>query len=281
MLGLSADALPGFALRRRIGAGAFGEVWDASGPDANRVALKFLDCRAVPPSLVGSEIRVLRSLNSLRHRNIIQYQGVFSSSHYIVLCMERADGNLEDLRQAYQDEVGRDIPADHVLELLGQAAEGLDFLAGVKLADFNASSSGLQHCDVKPSNLLLLGDTVKIADFGLCAGAGWKTHHKGWRGTQPYAAPELYHGRPTVGTDQFALAVTYLRLVGGDRALLPADPKAPPAMPVDLTKVRRREAPVIARALHPQPSARWPRCRDFIAAMREAVKSSRLVRRVR
>ena len=45
---------------------------------------------------------------------------------------------------------------------MAQAADALDFL--------NAGGAGrqpAQHRDVKPSNLLLYGDTLKVGDFGL------------------------------------------------------------------------------------------------------------------
>jgi serine/threonine protein kinase len=266
----------GLTLRRPLGAGAFAEVWDACDDSGRRFALKFMDCRSKPPSVISAEIRVLRGLAELRHPNIIELHGVYASSHYIILSMERADGNLEDLRQTYWEETGKNIPPEHLLEMLEQVADGLDFLAGVKLPGVNQSSHGLQHCDVKPTNLLLIGETVKIADFGLCAGSGWQTHRNAWRGTPPYAAPELFRGQATTGTDQFALAVTYLKLCAGERPFFPGDPAAgPPTMAVDMTKVREKEVPVIARALHPQPSARYPSCRAFVAALRDAIQKPR------
>jgi serine/threonine protein kinase len=272
MLQIGAQPMPGFTLVAPLGTGGFAQVWDARDPSGRSVALKFMDCRSKPASVIAGEIRVLRGLGKLRHPHIIELLGVYASSHYIILSMERADGNLEDLRQAYQEEAKRNIPPDHVLELLDQVAIGLDFLAGVKLQGINQSSRGLQHCDIKPSNLLLLGDTVKIADFGLAAGAGWQTHRWGCRGTAPYAAPEVYRGQSTLGTDQFALAVTYLKMCAGDRAFFPVHAGSPRAdMPVDLTKLRESEVPVIARALHPEPLARWPSCRAFMAALRKAV----------
>jgi serine/threonine-protein kinase len=276
MLQAGEQPMPGFVLRRLLGAGAFGEVWAARDPQGRPIALKFMDCRSKPPAVISSEIRVLRGLRELRHPNIIELFGVYASSRYIILGMERADGNLDDLCQAYLDETGSHIPPEHLLELLEQVAEGLDFLANVRIPGVNQSSHGLQHCDVKPSNLLLCGETVKIADFGLCAGTSWKTHRNGCRGTPPYAAPELYRGQATTGTDQYALAVTYLKLCAGDRPFWPGDPGAgPPTMPVDLTKLREREVPVVARALHPQPSGRWPSCRAFVAALRDALRLPR------
>jgi serine/threonine protein kinase len=263
--------IPGHRLTRPLGAGAFGEVWEALDPDRRPVALKFLDCRAHSPSLIRSEIRVLRGLSELRHPNIIQLHGVYASSRYIILAMERADGNLSDLRRAYQEEAGTNIPPEHTLELLEQAAGALDFLAGLKLPYINYSSQGLQHCDVKPSNLLLLGDDVKVADFGLCAGTQWHGRKNSWRGTPPYAAPELYQGAAAPGTDQYALAVTFCELCMGDRPFWGHLPNGPPAgLPIDLTKLRESEVPVLTRALHPHPSSRWPSCRAFIAALRGA-----------
>src|SRR5262249_28816 len=205
---------------RLLGRGAFGEVWEALDADGRPVALKFMDCRTKPPSLISNEIRVLRALRELRHPHIIEFHGVHASAQYIILSMERADGNLAGPRRAYLEEAGRNIPPDPLLDLLGQAAVALDFLAGVQLPGFNLASRGVQHCDIKPSNLLLVGDCLKIADFGLCAGTSWQTHRNGWKGTPPYAAPELFRGQATVGTDQYALAVTYCDLVAGGRPLL-------------------------------------------------------------
>jgi hypothetical protein len=53
---------------------------------------------------------------------------------------------------------------------------------------------------------------------------------------------------------------------------------APAGLPIDLTKLRERELPVFTRALHPHPSARWPSCLAFVAALREASKESRRVK---
>jgi serine/threonine protein kinase len=277
MLEVGSQPIPGHRLTRRLGAGAFGEVWEAHDPDEKLVALKFMDCRAASPSLISSEIRVLRGLSELQHPHCIRMYGVHSTAQHIVLSMERADGNLDDLRQVYLEETGKNIPIDHVLELLEQAAEGLDFLAELQLPNVNPSSRGLQHCDIKPSNLLLLGDCVKIADFGLCAGTNWQTHRNGWRGTPPYAAPELFKGQAAVGTDQYALCITFLHLCAGDRPFWNHPPEdAPPSgMPIDLTKLRERELPVFARALHPNASSRWPSCRAFIQALREISQSCR------
>jgi serine/threonine protein kinase len=279
MLEAGLQPIPGYRTSRLLGTGAFGEVWEALGPEGQSVALKFLDCHSKPTSLIRSEIRVLEGLRQLRHPSIIEFHGVHAHGRYIVLGMERADGNLGDLHRTYLEDFGIHMPPEHALELLAQAAEALDFLAGVRLPGYNTLARGLQHCDVKPSNLLLLGERLKVADFGLCAATAWRTHRSGWRGTVPYAAPELYQGQASARTDQYALAVTYCELCYGDVPFVPrgAAPgeTAATALPIDLMQVPEREARVLARALSQHPTARWPTCQAFIAAVTEARRTQR------
>jgi hypothetical protein len=99
-------------------------------------------------------------------------------------------------------------------------------------------------------------------------------------GTPPYAAPEQYEGRATERSDQFALAVTWCELVAGRCVFNPTALEEPrrPVMPVDLQKFREREYTVIARALDPRWTNRFPSCRAFVAALRAAVTSPRPTR---
>ena len=183
------------------------------------IALKFLDCRHHSPAIIAGEVRALLNLKKIQHCNLIRIHAVTAISGYVVLSMERADGNLYDLEGAYREATGRNIYPEHLLDLMEQAATGLDFLAG-RAPDLFGRSAVMQHCDVKPANLLLVGDCLKVADFGLCrsafAGSG-----KSFMGTPPYAAPEQYEGRVTERSDQYALAVTWCELVAGHRVMRP------------------------------------------------------------
>jgi serine/threonine-protein kinase len=272
--------IAGLKLTCLLGRGAFGEVWEAAR-GAERLALKLLDCRQRPASEVSAEVRVLRTLSGLKHPHIIQLHEVHAWERYVVLVMERADGSLEDLRQAYQEASGENIPPRHALDLLDQAACALDFIASARPSG-PLSARGLQHCDVKPSNLLLVGNTLKVADFGLCVGTGAHTHKQGWRGTPPFAAPELYGGCPSPGTDQFALAVTFCALVMGQRPFLQGDlaTSPPQGIPIDLTKLRTHEAPVFSRALHRFPSSRYSSCREFLQELRKVAEAPRPATRI-
>ncbi len=277
MLLLDKEPVRGFRLKSRLGAGSFGEVWEARGPDGKLVALKFIDSRRRDCSLIRAEIRLLQAVTDVGHPNVIRLLGVYASSHYFVLCMDRADGNLEELRQTYREVTGGNVAPEHLLELLDQVACGLDFLAGLKLPGFNLASTGLQHCDIKPRNLLLLGDEVKIADFGLCAALGQRTHKQGCRGTVPYSPPEMYRGAPSPATDQYSLAVTYCDLSGGERVLGGAGYGGDsPGAQLDLSYYCQAQREVLARALAPDPTRRWPTCADFVGALRQAAAPPRV-----
>lgn len=270
-----AKPVPGYTLTSRLGAGAFGVVWEARHESGSKLAFKFLDCRKLSPAAIAGEVRLLRSLTGLNHPHIIPLTGVHSWGKYLILMMELADGSLEDLHRTYQGKTDGNMPADHALDLLEQAAQALDFIGTAKLTNATGSR-GLQHCDIKPSNLLLVGHRLKVADFGLCAGSGCHTH-SGWKGTHPFAAPELFNGAAVPGTDQYALAVTYCKMVMGDRPFFRStgDSHPPAGVPVDFTKLREREFPVVARALHQYPSSRWPSCKAFVQALRAANESPR------
>lgn len=276
MLEIGSEPVFGYRLQTLLGAGAFGEVWEAHSADGVRVALKFIDTRKKESSLLRNEVRILRALTEEGHPHVIRLLGVYASGHFLVLSMELADGNLDELRQMYRQVAGRNIAPDHLLDLLMQAASGLDAIAHLRLPGFNLASAGLQHCDVKPSNLLLVGDAIKIADFGLCAAMGEQTHKQGCRGTPPFAAPEMFRGRPSSATDQYSLAVTYCDLVAGERILGPiGEDEDGTDLTVDFGKVRGRERPVLERAMAQDPTRRWPSCEAFIEALRDVALPGR------
>ena len=283
MLDVGSHKIPGHRLTRRLGTGAFAEVWEARTTEGRFVALKFLDTRSRYGALVRSEARVWLGLTELQHPGIIPLHGTLAVSHYLILSMERADGSLAQLHRTYQEDFGTHIPREDALELLAPVAETLDFLSGVGLPNVNASSPGLQHCDVKPANLLVVGDRIKVGDFGLCTATTGRTHRGGgWRGTPPYAAPELFNGQVSNRTDQYALAVTWCELCEGEAVFNPSltTDSGSPTLPIELMRLPAGEARVIARALHPQPALRYPSCQALMLELQQAYRGSRVVRRI-
>lgn len=266
------EPVPGFQARAKLGRGGFGEVWEAVAADGSTVALKYLPCESKSSHVIANEIRQLLSLRQIEHPHLIKVHNIHVLPGHIVINMEKADGSLSDLHRAYVEECKSHIPPDHLCDLLWQAAEALDFIAQQKTSTFG--SSGLQHCDVKPSNLLFIGECLKVADFGLCT-AQQPNRRGGFMGTPPYAAPELYHGRLSPRTDQYALAVSYCELRGGRLPFVVRNAKSSEhqAAGPDLTMLPAEERPVVARALDATWLDRWPSCKDFIRALRSVVKA--------
>jgi len=273
MLERGMEAGQGMRLTRPLGRGAFGEVWEAVTPEGHPLALKFLECGNRSGRVVVNEIRLLLALKHLRHPHLLQLHGVMMRTNYLIMCMERAEGSLHDLHKAYREETGGHVPALHLCELLTQAAKALDFLAAQRIAGVTGESGGLQHCDVKPRNLLLIGDWLKVADFGLCTPQLGNNASRLRIGTPMYAPPEFAEGRVTSQSDQFSLAVTYCELRTGQTPFREDHKPGRPA-PADLSGLTLPERLVISRALEPQCLNRWPSCCAFMQALSEAVSTS-------
>src|SRR5262249_33220393 len=127
------------------------------------------------------------------------------------IIMELAEQSLHDLLLEYRRNGQPGIPRREALGYLREAAEVLDLM---NLEYF------LQHLDIKPSNLFLVGRHIKVADFGLLKDlgelyAGGRTGRLGAI-TPLYASPESFRGQPTIFSDQYSLAVTYCELVSGN-----------------------------------------------------------------
>jgi serine/threonine-protein kinase len=268
------EPYPGCRLRRRIGAGSFGEVWEAVSSRGAPQALKFLPCDA--KNTVAREIRSVQAISLLRHPHLIRIDRIWCFQRYLVIAMELADGTLTDLLQIYISEGNKAILPEHACLLLSEAAEALDFL-NARRHEVNGRIVAIQHCDVKPSNLLLVEDRLKVADFSLSSVLDSQLETRCRSGTLDYCAPEIFQGRLSNQTDQYALAVTYCLLRGGRLPFKDTPSSFQPhyTRPApDLTMLPEAERPYIARALHPVPQNRWPTCGELMARLTKVICSA-------
>jgi serine/threonine protein kinase len=223
----------------------------------------------------AKETRIIRAIQKLSHRHLLHIQHVWSIPDYIVVAMDLADGSLFDMLDLYQAEYNTALPPALATGYLKQAALALDFL-NARRHTFDGRTVGFMHCDVKPSNLLLVGEIVKLADFGLCTPTVTLQTSYGKAGTLDFAAPEVHRGSLSETSDQYSLAVTYYHLRTGTFPFPPPPAKfdrtysyTRPAP--DLSLVRRGERHVLERALDLEPTNRWPSCTVMMNALTEAL----------
>jgi formylglycine-generating enzyme required for sulfatase activity/serine/threonine protein kinase len=253
--------LPEYVLVRELGSGGFGQVWLATGPGGFEVALKFL---MLGGAAGETELKALQMMKGIRHANLLALFGVWEAGGWLVVAMELADRSLLDrLNEAVkQGHVG--IPCEELLDYMRDAARGLDFLA----------DKGVLHRDVKPHNLFLSGNSVKIADYGLAKVLAKTLATASTKMTPAYSAPEFFNGKGSKSSDQYCLAVSYCHLRGNR---LPFTGELPTIMAghltrePDLSMLPPEERPIVAKAMTKEPGQRWPSCKAFVEALATAL----------
>jgi serine/threonine protein kinase len=272
------DRIGQFTLRRLIGQGSFGAVFEAEqdAPVRRRVAVKVLSESLHSERAERRFDAERRALASLSHSGIAAIlDGGVSVGGVPWFAMELVDGEPID-RFCEQ----RKLPPSQRIALLRQACEAVEF----------AHRRGVLHRDLKPGNVLVqsvdgAGPRVKVIDFGLAkiiegdedegvsddAGsdggstAGHESTHIGQAvGTPAYMSPEaasLEPWRIDARSDVFALAAIGVRLLTG----------APPHVPVEgepddayLSRVRERPVASIDERLKRVGAPRW---RDLAAVL--------------
>jgi len=261
---------PGYQLRELLGQGSHTQVWEADTADGRLVALKFLPC--ADSRTAAAQIRSIQTYRALQHPYLVGVEHVWFQPGYVVVVMERATASLADVLRVRQANLGTVLPADEVCGYLESVAEALDFL-NTRQHQLHGQCVGFQHGQVKPSNLLLFGDSVKLADFGLATTTTALLRVQGLAEAMPYVAPEMLAGQTSDWSDQYALAVAYCQLRSG-RAPFPAPVKLERGYvrpDADLTMLSPAERPALARSLALVPRERWPSCRELLAQVRAAL----------
>jgi hypothetical protein len=182
--------------------GGFGSVVRVADKEGREFALKTLHF-GVPPDVLETEAE---NLQRVRHENVVGYVD-FGTDPEPFLVMELAEGGtLKDyINEARQS--GEHFPIDTVVEWSRQLLQGL-----------GAIHEALLHRDLKPGNVLLGGETLKIGDFGIARLAEASTREETFKGggTPVYMPPEGWAGpegpSPTPAYDLYSLGVVLFEL---------------------------------------------------------------------
>lgn len=206
-----------FVLEKRLGKGGTGDVYEALMKEEDgqtRIAIKVVaDSPGEPPGRLRS---ICDQLRSLRHPNLLIPFEFIASSGGRVLLMEFIEGLSlgEFLRRLKR--IGKPLPRELALEILGQALDGLEYLH--RLSFENAP---LTHRNIKPSNLLIgLDGVVRLHDIGVynpLMEAAQRTKGLAVINVLPYMAPEQLNDPPknAPATDVYSLGAVAYELLAG------------------------------------------------------------------
>lgn len=197
--------MPDYDLNKRLGNGAFGEVWlgDDRALGVQR-AIKF-----IPPHKIKDPTNFYeepQTLVALKHDNVIE----------ITDAGKTADGQLYIAMEYYPEGSISDKTKGGVVELKESIRLGADICRGLEYAH----AQGFVHRDIKPANVIIDNNGhARLSDFGLATRVdldGTASPYGYWG----HLAPEVITDDITdKRTDIYALGVTLYRLVNGDSYL--------------------------------------------------------------
>jgi eukaryotic-like serine/threonine-protein kinase len=244
-----------YVLRRILGQGGMGIVFEAYDPSLDRiVALKLLHPSANSRSLQERLRQEALAMAKLSHANVVTVHdvGEASGQTYIVMACVRGVSLRSWLYQQKPT-------IEKVVDVFVQAGEGLAA----------AHHRGLTHRDFKPDNVLMQGEQALVTDFGL---AITDAEHSGSidEGTLAYMAPEQREGlRVDHRSDQYSYGV----------ALREACAIAILAAEEDGGRIPRWLARVIATASQNDAERRYPSMRALLDAIAQAQRRQILLKR--
>lgn len=229
------DRVGRYVLRRVLGKGGMGIVYEAVDPDLHRiVALKVLRS-----GLEDTQKRLLaeaEAMAKLSHPNVVTIHDVGRTEDRIFIVMELVQGaSLRSWLTLKRHSI------DTIIDVFVQAAEGL----------VAAHQAGLVHRDFKPENVFIAEDgRVRVGDFGLAVPLG--AEPAAGEGSSGYMAPEQREGRLVdARSDQYAFCVAMNEVVRATGH----------ASPAWLSKA-------LDRGRSSDPDARYPSMRALVDELR-------------
>jgi serine/threonine-protein kinase len=265
--------LGGYQIRALLGSGGMASVYKGYDAALDReVAIKVISTAGQPDDFVARFQREARLAASLRHPNIVQIYHFGGQQNIVYMVQELLPGPT--LEQRMRAAGRRRLTSERVLAIIDQLAGPLDYAHGQSVI----------HRDIKPSNALFnAGGQLVLTDFGIArniADPAQATTGPGVvMGTPGYVAPEqaISSVALTPACDVYALGALLFELLTG-RLPFEADttmgvilkhlydePPRPSALRPDLPSVLDT---VVLRAMHKEPSERYPSAGALAKALR-------------
>jgi serine/threonine-protein kinase len=205
-----------YEVRRRLGSGGMGEVYEAYDRGLGRVVA----IKALHRGLGAEHLREeARALAACRHPGVATAYALCHEDDVTYLVMERVYGvSLASL-------IDQRVAGGSSFTL----AESLDLLIGLAEAVGAIHAAGIAHRDLKPDNIIVApGGRVVVIDFGIFAAECAVLPAAGVSGTPNYMAPESIRDDVRAGSahlvDVYAVGVMAFEMLTGK---LPFDGESP------------------------------------------------------
>jgi serine/threonine-protein kinase len=264
-----------YQLKRVLGKGAMGVVYEGHDPTLNRhVAVKtILKSIAIDAETAAAYsarfVREAQAVARLNHPHIVQVHDFGEQDEVAYLVMEFIEGR--ELRAYFES--GESFVLAEAVRIMGELLEALDF----------AHERGVIHRDVKPANVMLDAQRrAKLADFGVARIQDSDRSFAGTMvGTPAFMSPEqIQGGKVDARTDIFSAGTILYQLLTGEqpfkgagawtvaKQIVEVDPAPPSTLKVSVSPALDA---VVQRALAKEPSQRFGKAREFAAALRAAL----------
>jgi len=195
-----------YIIEAKLGRGGQGVVYLGRDTHLNRrVALKFL-----PPALVDDVSARLRFIREAQTAAAVQHPNVCR-----IYAIETTDEGEPFIAMAYcQGVTLRQALNDAVLSI----ADAVDIAAQIAAGLSAAHAQGVVHRDIKPGNVMLTDEGVKILDFGLARflDSSQITSAGSLLGTASYISPEQIRCEPAdPRSDVWSLGIILYEMLTG------------------------------------------------------------------
>jgi len=267
------EQLGKYRIRRAIGKGAMGIVYEGFDPVIDRiVAIKTIKKDELDREEAEEHSRRFlieaKAAGRLNHRNIVGIYDYGEERGLSFIVMEFVQG--KELKSFFA--VQHPFSMSQIVRLMGELLDALGY----------SHSRGVVHRDVKPDNIFITEDgSVKLGDFGIARiDSTSRTHAGTVLGTPSYMAPEQIRGETAdARSDLYAAGVILYQFLVGERPfsggmvavmqkVLMEAPKAPsahnPSIPEAIDAV-------VLKALAKAPDARYASAADFNRELAAAV----------
>ena len=260
--------IPDHALVRRVGQGAYGEVWLARSTIGVFHAVKLVRRRDFPnDEPYEREFRGMQKFMpiSRSHPGLVHvlHVGRNDAAGFFFYIMEAGDDVVSGQRIDPERYVPRTLAGE--LARRGRLEPGECLALGLALARAleHLHQQQLVHRDIKPGNIIYVQGEPKFADVGLVTDLVPANQAASHVGTEGYIPPE---GPGTAAADVYALGkVLYEASMGRDRRLFPEVPTTVWEQPEDA--MLRRLNDVIHRACETNARDRYPSARELHARL--------------